>query len=377
VVVGVVLAAAATAVFVPVRGHVGQAGPALVLVLPVIAAGLIGGAAAAVVVALAAAAAFNLAFIPPFWTLKVNALADGIALAVMLVVALTVGLLVSLEAERRRAAEQRAAEVQELYERTEQLAAERERLAGEANRLQVLERVDEQRAALLRSVSHDLRTPLATIRAVATDLRDGTGHYDADTEHELLATVCDEAERLDRLVANLLSMSRVEAGVLRPERQAVDLAELVGDRLRRLQRLFANCRVQVEMPADLPLVDGDYTLLDQLVTNLVENAARYAPPASTVRVSAAAAASASAVEGGGGMVVLRVADEGIGVSDYERERIFEPFRRGEGSTSSGVGLAICKAIAEAHGGSISVARTAGGGATFTVRLPARAEVVSG
>jgi signal transduction histidine kinase len=96
-----------------------------------------------------------------------------------------------------------------------------------------------------------------------------------------------------------------------------------------------------------------------------------------VRVSAAAAASASAVEGGGGMVVLRVADEGIGVSDYERERIFEPFRRGEGSTSSGVGLAICKAIAEAHGGSISVARTAGGGATFTVRLPARAEVVSG
>jgi two-component system sensor histidine kinase KdpD len=379
VVVGVVLAAAATAVFVPLRGHVGQAGPALVLVLPVIAAGLIGGAAAAVVVALAAAAAFNLAFIPPFWTLKVNALADGIALAVMLVVALTVGLLVSLEAERRRAAEQRAAEVQQLYERTEQLAAERERLAGEANRLQVLERVDEQRTALLRSVSHDLRTPLATIRAVATDLRDGSGHYDADTEHELLATVCDEAERLDRLVANLLSMSRIEAGVLRPERQAVDLAELVGDRLRRLQRLFGNCRVQVELPADLPLVDGDYTLLDQLVTNLVENAARYAPPASTVRVTAAAASSGVASGSGavGGVVVLRVADEGIGVSDYERERIFEPFRRGEGSTSSGVGLAICKAIAEAHGGSISVSRTAGGGATFTVRLPARAEVVSG
>jgi two-component system sensor histidine kinase KdpD len=180
----------------------------------------------------------------------------------------------------------------------------------------------------------------------------------------LLATVCDEAERLDRLVGNLLSMSRIEAGALRPDRQAVDVGELVTDRLRRLKRLFREVRLQVELAPDLPLVDGDYTLLDQVVTNLVENASRYAPPVSTVRVSA------RPVEGG--LIELSVSDEGIGVPDYDRDRIFEPFRRGEGSTSSGVGLATCKAIVEAHAGTIAVTRTAGGGATFVVRLPARA-----
>jgi two-component system sensor histidine kinase KdpD len=365
-----VLVVVAVAALVPFRHSVGQAGPALVLVLPVVAAGLVGGGVAALVTALLSAAAFNLAFIPPFWTMKIDALADGIDLAVFSLVALAVGLLVSFEVDRRSAAEQRATEIEALYERAERLAAEREHLAGETARLQALERVDEQRAALLRSVSHDLRTPLATIRAVASDLRDGGGRYDRATEVELLATVCDEAERLDRLVGNLLSMSRIEAGALRPERQAVDLEELVADRMRRLTRLFSSVRVQIEMAPDLPLVDGDYTLLDQVVTNLVENAARHAPAASTVRVCGRLVETGGAVE-------LSVSDEGIGVPDYERERIFEPFRRGEGSVSSGVGLATCKAIVEAHGGSIRVDRTPGGGATFVARLPARSEVAHG
>jgi two-component system sensor histidine kinase KdpD len=221
--------------------------------------------------------------------------------------------------------------------------------------------VDEQRSALLRSVSHDLRTPLASIRAVASDLRDGVV-YDEDTRTELLATVCDEAERLDRIVANLLSLSRIEAGALTPDRQAVALDELVADRMRRLGALFRQARVQVDVPPELALVDGDYTQLDQVVTNLLENAARHAPPASLVRVSASER---------NGMVELRVADEGIGVPDWERRRIFEPFRKGEGSRSSGVGLAICKAIVEAHNGTIDVDRTPGGGATFVVRLPVR------
>jgi two-component system sensor histidine kinase KdpD len=221
--------------------------------------------------------------------------------------------------------------------------------------------VDEQRSALLRSVSHDLRTPLASIRAVASDLRDGVV-YDEDTRTELLATVCDEAERLDRIVANLLSLSRIEAGALTPDRQAVALDELVADRMRRLGALFRQARVQVDVPPELALVDGDYTQLDQVVTNLLENAARHAPPASLVRVSASER---------NGMVELRVADEGIGVPDWERRRIFEPFRKGEGSRSSGVGLAICKAIVEAHDGTIDVDRTPGGGATFVVRLPVR------
>jgi two-component system sensor histidine kinase KdpD len=213
----------------------------------------------------------------------------------------------------------------------------------------------------MRSVSHDLRTPLASIRAVASDLRDGVV-YDEATRKELLDTVCDEAERLDRIVANILSLSRIETGALTPDRQAVALDELVADRVRRLSGLFRQVRVQVEIPADLPLVDGDYTQIDQLVTNLLENAARYAPPGSLVRVGASEREA---------FVELRVADEGIGVPDWERRRIFEPFRTGEGSRSSGVGLAICRAIIEAHGGTIDVDRTPGGGATFIVTLPVR------
>jgi two-component system sensor histidine kinase KdpD len=351
----------ASAALVPVRAHVTRATPALVLVLAVVAAGVVGGSLAATVTAVVAAAAYNLVFIPPYWTLKVNVADDWVALGVFVAVALAMGLLVAGQAERRRAAEVREAELRALYDHLRALTEERERLAEEATRAQVLERVDEQRSALLRSVSHDLRTPLASIRAVASDLRDGVV-YDEDTRTELLATVCDEAERLDRIVANLLSLSRIEAGALTPDRQAVALDELVADRVRRLGALFRQARVQVDVPPELALVDGDYTQLDQVVTNLLENAARHAPPASLVRVSASER---------NGMVELRVADEGIGVPDWERRRIFEPFRKGEGSRSSGVGLAICKAIVEAHDGTIDVDRTPGGGATFVVRLPVR------
>jgi two-component system sensor histidine kinase KdpD len=358
---GAVTLVVASAALLPVRTHVTRATPALVLVLAVVVAGVVGGSIAATVIALLSAAAYNLVFIPPYWTYKVNVADDWVALVVFLFVALAMGLLVAGQAERRRAAEAREAELRTLYEDLHAMSEEREQLAEDATRAQVLERVDEQRAAMLRSVSHDLRTPLASIRAVASDLRDGTA-YDDETRTELLETVCDEAERLDRIVANLLSLSRIEAGALTPDRQAVDLDELVTDRVRRLGPLFRQVRVQVDIPPDLPLVDGDYTQLDQVVTNLVENAARHAPPASLVRISA---------EERNGMVELRVADEGIGVPDWERRRIFEPFRKGEGSRSSGVGLAICKAIVEAHSGTIDVDRTPGGGATFVVCLPRR------
>lgn len=360
-VVGAAAAVGLTAVFLAFRDDVTSAAPAVALVLPVVAAGLLGGLGAAALVAVVGAVAFNLAFLPPYWTLKIAAVEDLIALAVFLVVAVALGALVLLEEDRRRAAEQQAAEQAALLAELERVSAERERLAAEAARAAMLERVDEQRAALLRSVSHDLRTPLATIRAVATDLRDGAD-YDRDVERELLGTVSDEAERLDRLVGNLLSLSRIEAGALRPDRQAVDVEELVADVAHRLRRLFRQARLEVDAADDLPLVDGDYSQLDQVVSNLLENAARHAPPSSTVRVAVTAA---------GGRVRLRVADEGPGVPAGDRDRIFDPFQRGAGGGSSGVGLAICKAIVEAHGGAVAVGAAPGGGAEFTLDLPAR------
>jgi K+-sensing histidine kinase KdpD len=358
--VGLALVGGLSAVMIPVRSDITRAAPALALVVPIVVAALVGGRVAALAVVPVAVLAFNVVFIPPHWTLDVDALDDGVALAVFGLVAVVVGTLVAREGERRQSAEERAAELQTLNSELQSVQRERERLAEEATRAIVLERIDEQRSALLRSVSHDLRTPLATIRAVASDLLGGAS-YDEATRAELLALVADESERLDRLVANLLNLSRIEAGALRPDRQAVAMEELVTHTVKRLARLLGRRRVQVDL-GHLPLVDGDYTQLEQVVTNLLENAARHAPTASTIRVGGREA---------GGLVAVWVDDEGTGIAPFERERIFEAFRRGDGSSSSGIGLAICKAIVEAHGGTITVTGAPGGGARFLFTVPRR------
>jgi K+-sensing histidine kinase KdpD len=354
----VALVLALSAALVPVRSDITRATPALALVIPIVLAGLLGGRLAALVTAAAAALAFNVAFLPPHWTLSIHAPDDFIALGVFGFVAVVVGTLVAREGERRLSAEERAAELQAVNDELQAVQIERQQLAEEAMRAAVLERVDEQRAALLRSVSHDLRTPLAAIRAVVSDLL-GDVPYDEATRVDLLTLVGDEAERLDRLVANLLSLSRIEAGALRPERQEVALDELVADTVKRLDRLLSRRRVQIELPP-LSVVLGDYTQLSQVMSNLLQNAARHAPPNSTIRIGGRETADS---------VEVWVDDEGIGVLPSERQRIFEPFRRGEGSSSSGIGLAICRAIVEAHQGQIAVVDAPAGGARFRVSLP--------
>jgi two-component system sensor histidine kinase KdpD len=330
-------------------------------VLPVVVAGVFGGRLAAIATAVIGAMAFSVAFIPPVGTLRVAVSEDAVALVVFTLVAIAVGTLVAMEAERRRAAEQRADEIETMHARYQALVAEQEQLREETARLSVLERVDEQRAALLRSVSHDLRTPLASIRAAASDLRAGAA-YTEPIREELLGLVCDEAERLDRIVANLLSLSRIEAGALQPDRQAVALEELLGVTVKRLARLYEEVDLDVDLPSSLPLVDIDYVQIDQVLTNLLENAARHAPSGTTVRVTA------ECVEG---CVSVAVVDQGPGLDATELHHIFEPFRTGAGSPSTGVGLAICKAIVEAHAGMITAENVPGGGARFSFTIPVR------
>jgi K+-sensing histidine kinase KdpD len=361
VALGLGLVVILTAVLVPFREDITRVPPVLVLVIAVVVAALVGGRLASVVTAAAAALAFNLAFIRPYWTLNIAIVDDVVALAVFTAVGVSFGTLVAVQADRRRVAEQRARELQALNERLEVVQAERERLAEEATRVAVLEQVDVQRAALLRSVSHDLRTPLSVIQAVTSDLRAGAG-YDDTTRDELLDLVLDEAQRLDRIVANLLSLSRIEAGSLHPERQAVVLGELAATCASRLARLFRRVSIKLDIADDLPLVDADYTQIDQVLTNLLENATRHAPPGTTILVGA---------HRRDGLVEVFVDDEGPGVPEGERERIFEPFWHGAESTSSGIGLAICRAMIEAHGGTIRVEAPAGGGARFVFTLPAR------
>jgi K+-sensing histidine kinase KdpD len=357
--VGLALVAIVVLVLVPRRDVLDSATPTAVMVLVVVVAAVVGGLLAAVITAVAAGLALNLAFIEPYGTLKVRALEDGVGLAAFLAVALVVGVLVSVLSLWRREGEGRQAELKARNDELQALLAERDRLLQEERRAQELERLGAERSTLLRSVSHDLRTPLSAIRAIADDLR--VDVYDTATRDELLTTVCDEADRLDRMVSNLLNMSRIEAGNLAPGHQAVDVRELVQHRLQALRGLLEPYEVAVRIPDDLPFVDGDELQLEQVMTNLLANAVRHTPKGSDIWVVASASE---------GSVRIEVSDRGPGIPASEHERVFLPFQRGEGSRSSGVGLAICKAVVEAHGGRIWIESRFGGGATVAFTVPA-------
>lgn len=356
---GIVLTGVVGLALLPFRTDITSATVALVLVVVVVGAAIVGGSAAAIATAIAAALTLNVGYIRPYGTLDIADVDRGTELVAFLAVALLVGQLVSRLVRRRTQVSEVSQQVRELDVRVEELRTERSSLARRATRAEALEQIDVQRAALLRSVSHDLRTPLASIRAVATDLRDGVP-YDVETRVELLTTVCDEVDRLDRFVANLLSMSRIEAGVFEADRQAVDVHEIVADRAKQLAPLLRQVRVRIDIPDDTPLLDADYAQLEQVFNNLLANAARHAPANSEVWIAAIRK---------GAMVHLEVSDQGTGIPEEDAARLFEPFERGTGSRSTGIGLAICRSIVEAHGGLIAVRRTFGGGATFSFTIP--------
>lgn len=242
------------------------------------------------------------------------------------------------------------------------LALERARLADEAQEAEVRVETERLRSSLLSSVSHDLRTPLATITGAASVLlRDDRG-MDAATRRELLESVRDEAERLNRLVQNLLEMTRLESGALHLQRDWHPVEEIVGAALRRLGKHLAGRRVDVSLAPDLPLVFIDDVLVEQLLVNLLDNALKYTPPASTIRMAATA---------GKERITIEVADHGPGLPPGDEERVFEKFYRGPGTSErgAGLGLAICRGIAQAHGGRIWAHNLPEGGVAFFVTLP--------
>ena len=241
------------------------------------------------------------------------------------------------------------------------LALERVRLAADVRTASLRAEAEQVRSALLSAVSHDLRTPLATITGAATAIRDGA--LDDRTRRELVEAICDEAERLERLVRNLLDMTRLESGAVRLRREWVPVEEVIGGALTRLERQLAGRRVISTCPAGLPLVSVDPVLLEQLFVNLVENAAKHTPPGSPVEITAA---------GDERGVVVEVADRGPGIPAGMEEAVFERFRRGAGVSApgAGLGLAISRAIARAHGGTLEARSRSGGGAVFRLSLPA-------
>jgi two-component system sensor histidine kinase KdpD len=300
---------------------------ALLYLLAVVLIALRFGRGAVVAASVLNVAAYNFFFVPPLGTFHV----DEPQYLLTFVMMLAVGLIVSRLTETVRARAEAQAELA--------LQAETERI----------------RNALLASISHDLRTPLAVIAGASSGLAERGERMSADERQALATSIFHQAHDMSELVSKVLQMTRLESGTITLERDWCSIAEIAGAVLRRLKPRLADHMVMVEVPDDLPLARLDAMLIEQALGNLLENAARHTPPRTLVRLRAQAA---------GGELVVSVEDFGPGLPQGDPERLFDKFQQG-----TGLGLAICRAIARLHGGRIWAERLPGVGTAFRFALP--------
>ena len=243
------------------------------------------------------------------------------------------------------------------------LAIERAQLRDQALRADLLEEVDEWRAALVGTVAHDLRTPLASIKVAVSDLRDPGIVLPEAARHDLLETIEEQTARLTRLVSTVLDLWRLEAGARRPKLEPVVVDDLIDEAAALVESAFDESRLRRVIAAGLPPVEVDPILMAQALANLLENAARHSPEGAEIVVEALRG------RGHGDVIELAVSDSGPGVPPDQRELVFDLFHRGTGGGRAGLGLAIAKAFVEAHGGHIGVGAARGGGARFVLTVP--------
>lgn len=472
--VGILTAGALAAAMLPIRPHVSVATAGLVLVVPVVAGVLTGGLVAGAVSVVASFLLYDVVFVPPYYSLRVNEGQDWVALGVYLVVMSLVARLVSGLDRARAASNARAANARHLFELSEllladssvpdlgrsivsqvqesfgltgvallleedgrldvvastgmpipdpvlarlqpgapvpvrvplstspsddgvsvlalsafgrpvgllvlrgspgetelrellptlanhlALALERAQLHERALRAELLEEVDRLRGALVGAVSHDLRSPLATIKVASSTLLGRTRALSEPDTRELYNLIDVQADRLTRLVTNLLDMTRLEAGVLEIRKVPWSPLDLVGEAVASMRPTLKARDVEVLLPATLPTVSVDHLLIGQVLTNLLENAHRHGPPGTAITITAAV---------DGDCVAMSVSDKGPGVPVSEREAVFESFVRFDTGGRAGLGLALSRTFVEAHGGRIWIEEAPGGGARFVFTLP--------
>ena len=328
--------AACTAAGLAMRGRFDLVNIAMVYLLAVVVVAWRYSRGPTILATLLGVAAFDFLFVPPQGAFSVDDAQYLLTFAIML----AVGLLISAlrESVRRQAAAQAKLEMQ----------AETERI----------------RSALLASISHDLRTPLAVMSGASSTLAERGERMGAEERAALARSVFDQARDMSERVAKLLDMTRLEAGAIELERDWDSLADIAGAVLRRLADRTAAHRVVVDLPDDLPLLRVDATLIEQVLANLLDNAVRHTPAGTVVQLRARCADRE---------VVVSVEDFGPGLPDQDIERLFDKFHRAaaEGSTAGmGLGLSICRAIVALHGGRLWAERIAGGGLAFRFTLPA-------
>ena len=356
------------------RASGGQINPttgALALLLVVLFVAALWGSRPALVASALGVLCFNFFFLPPVHTFAIDDPDDWVALAAFLITAVTAGQL-SVRAKRRaEEAEAGRREIERLYR-------ELREAFEHASRAEALRQSERLKSALLDAVTHDLRTPLTAIKASATTLLDelragaeGPASLGEDGRREMLEVIDEEADRLNRFVEGLVELARIEAGELHLRRRRQPLGEIIDAALERAAPLVRGRRVWVTLAAGLPAAHVDARAVAEVVYTLLDNAAKYSPPGTPVRVSAEAEA--------GGAVSLAVEDEGDGVPPPLRERVFDKFframRDGDAAargapTGTGMGLAIARGLVEANGGRIRIEDgRAGRGCRVVVTLP--------
>jgi two-component system sensor histidine kinase KdpD len=336
-----IVAGASVLAILLVRPHLELADVVMVYLVGIILVSTRVGYGPSLFAALLSVASLDFFCVPPIFTFAVSDLQHVITFAVMLLVAVVMTTLTDRMRRHAIAATTLAAEVERAH-----MQAESERL----------------RNTLFSSVSHDLRTPLAAITGAAAVLEQD-GSTLSTTQLELVETIHAQAERLSRLLTNLLEMARLESASLRLRREWQPLDEVIGSVLHRLEKGLAGRDVTAEVAPDLPLAEVDAVLMEQALLNILENALKYSPPGSPIDVSAR--------REGDGAVVIEIADRGPGLPAGEEERIFEKFNRAGASAvpGFGLGLTICRGIIEAHGGQVRARNRDGGGAVFRIVLP--------
>lgn len=330
---------------------------AMLFVLVIVASAVRYGRGPSVLTSATAVATYDFFFVSPQHTFDVDDPRNLVTFATMFVIG---QLITSLTLRLRRS--EHEARARELTAAAH--VVERAELAEQARAASFKARTEEMRSTLLSAVSHDLRTPLAAITGAATALRDRQVELNSAQRDDMVATVCEEAERMERLISKLLDMTRIESGALVVRREWVPLEEVIGSTLTRLEGQLAGRAVSSAIPESLPMVYVDPVLLEQLFINLFENAVKYTPHGSPIELSSRALAPHQA-----GVEVI-IADRGPGFAPGTEARLFERFYRAPGvSGGVGLGLSISRGIAEAHGGALVARARSGGGAEFVLTLP--------
>ncbi|MEA2693920.1 MAG: hypothetical protein QOJ16_3307 [Acidobacteriota bacterium] len=350
----IAILAAVTAALVRVRGDLDPAHLTLIYLLVVLGGSASGGRPLGFVLACASFLLIDYYLQTPYGTLAIAKGPDWLVLVAFLATATVATQLLARAEAGAQAARRHAAEI-------DTLAAERVRLIAEAEHAEALRQADRLKDALLASVSHDLRTPLTTIKALAHDIARGGD--------ERAAVIEQQADRLNHMVADLLDMSRLNAGGLTMEPEINAAEDLVGAAIQQVSGALHGRELRTDLAWSEPVLVGRFDFVHSLriLVNLIENALKYSPAETPVDIGVARQAE---------WLALSVADRGPGVAPSERERIFAPFYRPAGVSpdvgGAGLGLAIARRLAEAQGGTLVYAERPGGGSVFTLRLPAAA-----